>query len=223
MTARQIAASGGREMIRPALGAAVDQLSDAELVDSFYYTVFPNFHPWGAYNRITYRFRPYGTEVDQSIMECMYLGPFQPGERPPAAKMRLLGPDDDWTEAPELGFLARVFNQDTFNLPKVQLGLKATARKPSRSRTTRKPSCATFIICSISGSRGPDAAVAEALSLAEEFDRSCNTILDECTMPWYITFRCDQDLPAQGPERAGLDWKEPHRSSADDGAMQNPP
>jgi phenylpropionate dioxygenase-like ring-hydroxylating dioxygenase large terminal subunit len=129
MTARQIAASGGREMIRPALGAAVDELSDAELVDSFYYTVFPNFHPWGAYNRITYRFRPYGTEVDQSIMECMYLAPFKEGERPPAAKMHLLGADDDWTEAPELGFLARVFNQDTFNLPKVQLGLKATAKK----------------------------------------------------------------------------------------------
>lgn len=129
MTARQIAAGGGRDMLRPALDAAVDDLSDAELVDSFYYTVFPNFHPWGAYNRITYRFRPNGAEVDQSIMECMYLAPFREGERPPAAKMHLLGPDDDWTGAPELGFLARVFNQDTFNLPKVQLGLKTTAKK----------------------------------------------------------------------------------------------
>jgi nitrite reductase/ring-hydroxylating ferredoxin subunit len=129
MTARAVAAMGAREALRPALGPDADALSDAELVDSFYYTVFPNFHPWGAYNRIVYRFRPHGSEVDQSIMECMYLAPYPPGQRPPAAQIRWLGPDDDWCEAPELGFLARVFNQDTFNLAKVQLGLKAAKKK----------------------------------------------------------------------------------------------
>lgn len=129
LTARIASAAGGREMLRPALGPSVDELSDAELVDSFYYTVFPNFHPWGAYNRIVYRFRPNGLNVDESIMECMYLSPYPPGEKPPAAPMHKLGPDDDWTEAPELGFLARVFNQDTFNLPKVQLGLKTMKKK----------------------------------------------------------------------------------------------
>ena len=41
-----------------------------------YYTVFPNFHPWGMYNRIVYRFRPNGDRHDQSIMECMFLSPF---------------------------------------------------------------------------------------------------------------------------------------------------
>ena len=65
-------------------------LCDAELVDSIYYTVFPNFHPWGAYNRITYRFRPYGDRHDKSIMECMYLTPFV-GERPPSAPVHWLG------------------------------------------------------------------------------------------------------------------------------------
>ncbi|MGO9605334.1 MAG: aromatic ring-hydroxylating oxygenase subunit alpha [Candidatus Binataceae bacterium] len=129
LTARIAAAAGAREMLRPALGASVEELSDAELVDSFYYTVFPNFHPWGAYNRIVYRFRPNGTDVDQSIMECMYLAPYPPGEKPAPAQIHRLGPDDDWTEAPELGFLARVFNQDTFNLPKVQLGLKTAKKK----------------------------------------------------------------------------------------------
>ena len=129
MTARQVAAAGSREMMRPVLGAQVDELSDAELVDSFYYTVFPNFHPWGAYNRITYRFRPHGTAVDESIMECMYLSPYREGEKPPAAPIHWLGADDDWCDAPELGFLARVFNQDTFNLAKVQRGLQTTAKK----------------------------------------------------------------------------------------------
>jgi hypothetical protein len=129
MTARATAAAAAREMLRPALGSSVDDLCDAELVDSFYYTVFPNFHPWGAYNRIVYRFRPNGTRVDESIMECMYLAPYPAGARPPSAKIHWLGPDDDWTEAPELGFLARVFNQDTFNLPKVQRGLMAMKKK----------------------------------------------------------------------------------------------
>jgi nitrite reductase/ring-hydroxylating ferredoxin subunit len=129
LTARIAAAAGGREMLRPALGTSVEELSDAELVDSFYYTVFPNFHPWGAYNRITYRFRPHRTNVDESIMECMYLAPYPAGHKPPSTPIHWLGPDDDWTDAPELGFLARVFNQDTFNLPKVQLGLKTMKKK----------------------------------------------------------------------------------------------
>jgi phenylpropionate dioxygenase-like ring-hydroxylating dioxygenase large terminal subunit len=129
LSARIASAAGAREMLRPALGAAAQNLSDAELVDSFYYTVFPNFHPWGAYNRIVYRFRPNGVNIDESIMECMYLAPHPPGEKPPAAPIHRLGADHDWTEARELGFLARVFNQDTFNLARVQLGLKTMKKK----------------------------------------------------------------------------------------------
>jgi len=45
MTARQVAAAGSREMLRPIVGNSADDLCDAEQVDSFYYTVFPNFHP----------------------------------------------------------------------------------------------------------------------------------------------------------------------------------
>jgi hypothetical protein len=104
--------------------ASVNDVSDAELADSFYYTVFPNFHPWGAYNRIVYRFRPLRDDPDRSIMEVMYLAPFR-GRRPKPAQVHWLGEDEDWTNAPELGFLARVFNQDTFNLPNVQRGLHA--------------------------------------------------------------------------------------------------
>lgn len=123
-TAREVAGRARRDSMRGVLGGRADELCDAELDDSFYYTVFPNFHPWGAYNRIVYRFRPYGDDHRMSIMECMYLSPFT-GERPAPAKIHWLGPDDDWTEAPELGMLARVFNQDVFNLPKVQAGLSA--------------------------------------------------------------------------------------------------
>ena len=55
----------------------------------------------------------------------MFLRPCGAGRRPPAAKINWLGPDDSWSaHAPELGSLARVFDQDTFNLPRMQEGLR---------------------------------------------------------------------------------------------------
>lgn len=128
-TARAFVAERRRDVMRPVLGAGADDLCDAELMDSIYYTLFPNFHPWGAYNRIVYRFRPYKTDHRKSIMEVMYLEPIPPGvERPPSAPIHWLESDDDWVNAPELGMLARVFNQDNVNLPRIQLGLETTQK-----------------------------------------------------------------------------------------------
>ena len=60
----------------------------------------------------------------------MFLEPYDMSmPKPASVPIHWLGPDDDWTEAPELGLLARVFNQDTFNLPKVQIGLRS-GKKP---------------------------------------------------------------------------------------------
>ncbi len=126
-TSRSVLADVRRAGLAPVIGEeAADKLSDAEMCDSIVYTMFPNLHPWGSYNRITYRFRPYGNHHDLCIMECMILNPFK-GERPPAAKPRILGLDDDWTDAYELGLLTRVFNQDVYNLPRVQQGLESGA------------------------------------------------------------------------------------------------
>lgn len=129
-TLRQIMAEPVRESFRPVLGDLMDNVSDAELLDSIYLTVFPNFHPWGSFNQIVYRFRPNGDDPESCIMECMYLAPVAPGEpRPPAAPIHYLGPDDDWVDAPELGMLAKVFNQDVVNMPQMQKGLK-TLKNP---------------------------------------------------------------------------------------------
>ena len=129
VTARQMFGNGGRVTMRDVYGDKADDFCDAEFSDSIYYTLFPNFHPWGAFNRICYRFRPYEDRHDMSIMECMYLEPYDESQpKPPAVPIHWLGVDDDWAEAPELGNLARVFNQDTFNLPKVQRGLKAMTK-----------------------------------------------------------------------------------------------
>jgi nitrite reductase/ring-hydroxylating ferredoxin subunit len=123
MNVRAFMASISREGLRPDAGSKVDEYCDAEIVDSIDYTLFPNFHPWGAYNKIVYRFRPNGNDHRSAIMECIQLAPFQ-GERPPAAKIHWLKENEKWSSA--LGFLGKVFDQDAFNMPKVQLGLEST-------------------------------------------------------------------------------------------------
>lgn len=127
-TARETMAARRREALKAVIGARAEELSDAEMMDSMYYNVFPNFHPWGSYNRIVYRFRPHGDNHRMSVMEVMYLEPRTAETPSRAAPIHWLGVDDDWVEAPELGMLARVFNQDVFNLPKVQRGLETTSR-----------------------------------------------------------------------------------------------
>ncbi len=126
---RALAAAGSRQRWAEFAGEEwVDRMSDAEMMDSIDYTVFPNFHPWGAFNRIVYRFRPNGDDHRSSIMECIFLAPYQ-GEKPPPCDVHWLTEDETFTDAVELGMLGKVFNQDLFNMAKVQLGLEMT-RKP---------------------------------------------------------------------------------------------
>ena len=106
-TARAAMAAAARVRWAPVLGDRVEDHCDAELVDHFNYTVFPNIHPWGGFNRIVYRFRPDGDDHQTSIFEVMFVTPFA-GERPPPAPVRWLGPDDPWTTATELDSLGMV-------------------------------------------------------------------------------------------------------------------
>ena len=124
-TARVIAAQIARQRWESVAGERAERMSDAELLDSIDYTVFPNFHPWGAFNRIVYRFRPNGDDHRSSIMDVLLLSPFD-GDRPSPSPPHRLGANEPWVNAPELGVLAKVFDQDTFDMSKIQLGLEAT-------------------------------------------------------------------------------------------------
>ena len=127
-TARQTLAEAARRSLRPVVGEGAEELSDAELVDSYYFTVFPNMHPWGGYNQITYRWRPNGDDHESCIMEVFLLSPFD-GERPAPSPELRLDQDQPWRTAVEqLGSLARVFDQDEFNLEAVQKGMKAMSK-----------------------------------------------------------------------------------------------
>ena len=109
-------------------GVPVDEMSDAEMIDSMYFSVFPNWSPWGVFNVLMYRFRPHGNDPDECVFEVMLMPPApDPDDPPPPAAVTELGPDDDWTLAPELGPIAKIFQQDSRNLPHVQRGMKASA------------------------------------------------------------------------------------------------
>ena len=122
-TLREFSARLSRDALRPALGDdGVDKLSDAELVDAIEYSVFPNFHPWASYQRVVYRFRPYGDDHERSVMEVMVLSPFV-GERPPPAPVMWVSEDESWTVPKVLGVTGHILDQDSFNLPKVAKGI----------------------------------------------------------------------------------------------------
>jgi len=126
VTARRAMSDNRRKHLESEIGAdAAQALSDAEMCDSMPYTLFPNFHPWGSYNRTCYRFRPYGNNPNMSIFECMILSPYEGDTPPHGAPLKMVEMDTSWTTVPDLGLLARVFDQDDANLPFVQQGLES--------------------------------------------------------------------------------------------------
>jgi len=131
---RALAAEAFRESLKDVIPSAAETIPDIELTSSIYLTVFPNFHPWGSFNEINYRFRPNGDNHEEAIMEVMMMAPIpDDGDYTPTREICYLGIDDDFVDAEEeLGGLGPVFNQDTLNMPFVHQGMKASARSHLR-------------------------------------------------------------------------------------------
>lgn len=126
-TARDYIVRTTREKWRGLIGEQVEQWSDAELVDNFTYTVFPNLMPWGGVHKIVYRFRPNGDDHRSCIMEVIMLAPVV-GERPAPAAEIALDADTPFSSAP-LGILGNVLDQDCGNMEKVQQGLESARKR----------------------------------------------------------------------------------------------
>ena len=124
--ARTFLAERMREGLSALWGVDLSSLSEAELLDTDQYHLFPNFFPWlGVYLPIAYRFRPWGDDPNRSLMEIMVLHPKPTDGRPyETAALQLLGPDESWTRARGFEQLGMVFDQDTDNLVRVQRGLR---------------------------------------------------------------------------------------------------
>ena len=127
MTARAALGAAMRQGYTEASGYDHDHATDAELLDGLVYNVFPNFAPWGGFMpNIVYRWRP-GKTPDTCLMEVRILSRVKKGEpMPHGVPMKLLGSDQKWSDASELGILGDVFEQDMANLPFVQDGMHAS-------------------------------------------------------------------------------------------------
>lgn len=127
-TARRAVAARARRDYALQFGHNLDHATDCEMLDSLFYSVFPNFGPWGGFKpTIDYRFRPW-PDQDRTLMEIRILSLVPPGQPiPRAVPMHLLGADEPWTAAPTLPRkLAEVLDQDVGNAVQVHAGLKVS-------------------------------------------------------------------------------------------------
>jgi len=115
-TARSKLLSVMRPELRETWGELEAEMLDTEILDNHQYFLFPNFEPHlaGPGTATIYHVRPYGRDPDMCYFDFILLERLAEGaERPPAAKVQHLGPDD------QPGFL----HQDWVNLKWVQRGL----------------------------------------------------------------------------------------------------
>lgn len=128
MSARAFAAEQTRAAMGAEDGRDYSKASDAEMVDALLYNVWPNMSFWAGYApNLVYRWRPNGRDPESGIMDVIILRPApKDGPRPKPAPVHELGLDDPWSDAPELGGLVGIFEQDMGNLPFVQDGLHAS-------------------------------------------------------------------------------------------------
>ncbi len=126
VNARAWLAEQFRESLSKQWRCDLSRASDAEMLDSIQYLLFPNFAPWGGNAiPIAYRFRPWNNDPNQSLMEIMRLHPIPDDENYITAEPYWLKPGESWTHAPGFEQLGIVIDQDMDNLPRIQHGLRA--------------------------------------------------------------------------------------------------
>ena len=131
-TARQAMADMFRGMFEKATNTDLGGVSDAELLDCFSYTLFPNIFLFpGISLPMVYRFRPDPRDHRWTLYEVLFLRPVPlDGKRPYPAEPVRLTDEQSFTEAEGMdpGFGA-ILDQDTDNLILQQEGIEASAKR----------------------------------------------------------------------------------------------
>jgi phenylpropionate dioxygenase-like ring-hydroxylating dioxygenase large terminal subunit len=130
MTAREFMADTARAEWK-SKGLDLSHVSDAEMLDSIWYLVFPNFaHFVGPGGHIYYRFRPNGDDHTSMIYEIMNLTPVPgDGPMPPDAPMHMVARGQTLATDPvsldKMGEpLALLIDEDVSNSAGVQKGMR---------------------------------------------------------------------------------------------------
>ncbi len=121
-----------RKTLGEMTGVDFSARSDAEMLDSIQYWLFPNFCPWyGEGLPLSYQFRPSTDSPDECFMDVwMLIREPDAGQRPPAAKIIKLNHDQHFGSIPALGALGEIFDQDDVNMPQVLVGLRTWPGDP---------------------------------------------------------------------------------------------
>jgi phenylpropionate dioxygenase-like ring-hydroxylating dioxygenase large terminal subunit len=124
--ARTVLTDWSRKTLQAQSGVDYSGMSDTEMIDVVEYFVFPNFVPWIGAFPIVYRSRPWGPSPDKCLFEVMLMASVPEGvELPPDAPLNLLEPGQTYADAPELGGLGPISDQDAGNISRVQQGMKS--------------------------------------------------------------------------------------------------
>jgi phenylpropionate dioxygenase-like ring-hydroxylating dioxygenase large terminal subunit len=115
-TARWVMARQLRESMLRDHGLDYSSYSDAEMIDSIKYSIFPNLMVYpGVGFRLVQQFRPNGHDPDRSLFDIMIMRPKpQDGSMPDVAEVVRLKEEDSYRTVDALDpFLAEVFDEDT--------------------------------------------------------------------------------------------------------------
>ena len=128
-TARSMMARTVRATMAEQFGMDLSQLSNAEVIDSIKYTLFPNLFIFAGISvRVLYVYRPIGNDPDRCTFDILFLRPVPPGgERPDPAEVVVVSEDGSYADVPGMdpGF-GQLFDQDTNILRLQRAGMHAS-------------------------------------------------------------------------------------------------
>ena len=130
-TARMVMAEETRRSFQDKFGVDLSAHSDAEVIDSLKYNVFPNlmFGGGAAMHGLSI-FRPLGSDPHKATIDRLVFLPVPKGQRrPEPAEVVQIGEQESYAKAPGLSdFFANVLDQDTGIMRLQQEGMRASVK-----------------------------------------------------------------------------------------------
>lgn len=138
-TARSVMARVLRAAFEKQYRTNLSRYSDAEIVDTIEYFLFPNMILFPGFSLpMVYRFRPIDGRPDRTLFELLFLRPVpEDGERPEPANVVPVREEESYTIVPGMDAgMGAVYDQDTANLRAQQEGLLAALKAGRKTAQT---------------------------------------------------------------------------------------
>jgi phenylpropionate dioxygenase-like ring-hydroxylating dioxygenase large terminal subunit len=129
-TARVVMAEEMRKTFKSTYDLDLSHLTDAEMIDSLKYNIFPNLFIYGGPGLPQIQqVRPLGNDVNRCTLEVLIFRPAKPGEEPDPAEVVRITEKDSYKDVPGVSeFMGSVLDQDTQILAWQHEGMKASEK-----------------------------------------------------------------------------------------------